>query len=235
MSGRQPAADGRQEEASGVRRQASGIRKNADGRQPRGFLCSVFALISLSAACATFTEARSDMDGSEPRDLADPTLPGRIDAGAGGDATATDAATEACAPLVYIPQVISMNRPALASSERSSSEAAYKANDGSGGTYWAAADGAAGQWWRVDLGSERELLEVFLAREPITLSGYVVEVSSDDAMYTTAIDRDADESVDRQIQDRFPCGTRARYVRLRKTRVTVEPSFVAYEIQVYGS
>jgi hypothetical protein len=128
--------------------------------------------------------------------------------------------------------LLSQGQPATASTVQAGNEISY-ANDGNSSTRWCAADATYPQWWRVDLGGSKNLSKVDIAwNYGATRSyKYKIEVSADDSVYTTVVDKTGN-TTNGDTSDSFTAA--GRYVRITVTGSSAGwASF--YECKVYGS
>ncbi len=129
---------------------------------------------------------------------------------------------------------LAQGKPATADSAQSSNPVA-NGNDGNTSTRWCAANGNTGHWWRVDLGSTRNLTGSEVMWEFARNYKYRVEVSNDDANWTTVVDKTNNTSTAQTQNDPFTAS--ARYVRITVTGLTTSPVTWAsfFEFRVFGS
>ena len=111
--------------------------------------------------------------------------------------------------------VVSGNKPAAASSEQTGFEAS-KANDGDLVTAWKAADEDPMKTWTVDLEEKYDLTGIELEWAAANASKYKVEVSSDNKVWTLAVDRTADTETSKVKTDRVS-NQEVRYVKVTFT------------------
>ena len=84
---------------------------------------------------------------------------------------------------------IALNRPATADSQQNGTYAA-KANDGDFNSTWFTGKPTLGNWWKVDLGKPHDLTGCRLMwHDPGFCYQYKIEVSADDANWTTVVDK----------------------------------------------
>ena len=136
-----------------------------------------------------------------------------------------------CGPVVAQTNV-SIGKPSSASGVQGASVAA-NANDGVTTSRWTAADGTFPQWWKVDLGSSYALSRTDISWYSTTNRAYKyrIEVSADDASYSTVVDKTANITFG-DTSDSF--AATARYVRVTVTGSTAGFAS-AYEISVFGA
>lgn len=141
-------------------------------------------------------------------------------------------------------QVVRLFGSATADSEQKG-HPANLATDCDLSTRWTAADDAAGHYWTLDMGASHLLsrIEIVWEYPKQALGGiytYKVQVSDEDATYSLAIDKSAnDQTTQTQVAD-FPSGSSGRYVRLIVESLPPPTSLgqvwaAAYEIRVFGS
>ncbi|WP_314587814.1 glycosyl hydrolase family 95 catalytic domain-containing protein [Paenibacillus terrigena] len=111
--------------------------------------------------------------------------------------------------------VVSDNKPAAASSEQVGYEAS-KANDGDLATAWKAAVEDSKKTWTVDLEDKYDLTEIELEWVAENVSKYKVEVSSDNKVWTHAVDRTKDAESSKVKTDRV-ANQEVRYVKVSFT------------------
>jgi hypothetical protein len=129
---------------------------------------------------------------------------------------------------------LAKGRAALADTEQASHPASH-GNDGDVETRWCPSNGSAGHWWRVDLGAVRELTGVTITFEfAERLYGYRIDVSDDDASWTTVLDL-ADNPKLTQVQSE-PLSTRGRYVRFWALALQATPTTWScfWELELFG-
>ena len=130
---------------------------------------------------------------------------------------------------------IALNKTASADSSQSG-HAPSAGNDGSTTTRWCAADGNLNHWWEVDLGSAQTLTGSEVMWE---FSGrvykYRVDVSTDNATWTTVVDKTANTSTAQTQTDNFTAT--ARYVRITATGLPTSPTTWAsfFEFRVFNN
>ncbi|NQX67245.1 discoidin domain-containing protein [Paenibacillus alba] len=150
-----------------------------------------------------------------------------VDSLSGGSGTEKPAIKEI---QVYSEPVnIALTKPASADSYQSNHPVAA-GNDGNESSRWSAADGNAGHWYQVDLGASYDISGTRVKWEMDNQNyGYRIEVSDDNANWTTA----SEKSSSQQVQfDYF--NTHARYVRIQVTDLSgAWASF--WEFDVYGA
>ena len=84
---------------------------------------------------------------------------------------------------------VALDRPATADSQQNGTYAA-KANDGDFNTTWFTGKPTLGNWWKVDLGKPHDLTGCRLMwHDPGFCYQYKIEVSADDANWTTVVDK----------------------------------------------
>ena len=140
------------------------------------------------------------------------------------------------APAVaIIPLVLSQGAPVTASSQQSGNES-FKGNDGDSATRWAASGPSLPQWWQVDLGASRDLTGVAIDwyNSSSRGYGYQIAVSSDNANFTTVVDKSGNTTVGNTV-DNFSAVAK-RYVRITVTSCTQAGGYASfYEGKVYGA
>jgi hypothetical protein len=144
-----------------------------------------------------------------------------VDVGASEVALSGDAADTAVAPpdvptpIDVAPTIVNLSRgkPSTASAEQAGKEAIF-GNDGDSKTSFCNANGTFPAWWRVDLGATFNLVRTEVVFEkPDYAYTYKIEISDDDATYTTVVDRSvASKRAESPASDSFTA--QARYVRI---------------------
>ena len=128
---------------------------------------------------------------------------------------------------------VSANKNAVASSiaEGSSAE---NPNREIMGEPWLAADNTLPQWWQCDLGKEYPLNGIFIGWEKDWVwYDYDVEISSDGKQFSCAIQSRA--SGQSRNPDRFPSGTKARFVRVVVRSMTSQIPAGIYRVEIFGN
>ena len=111
-------------------------------------------------------------------------------------------------------QELALGKKATASSQQVGNESA-KGNDSDVTTRWCATDGTFPQWWLVDLGATHVLTQVSIRFEHSDRKySYVVETSSNDALYTQQATINGTGAVQTVP---LPVGVSARYLRVTVT------------------
>ncbi|MEJ5260929.1 MAG: discoidin domain-containing protein [Anaerohalosphaeraceae bacterium] len=131
------------------------------------------------------------------------------------------------------PGLVSRYKPAFASSVQPGNEIAY-ANDGSLNTRWAADSASYPQWWKVDLGTVYNLsrADIFWYNSASRAYRYRIEVSTDDVVYTTAVNRTSNSTYG-DTSDSFTAA--ARYIRITITGCSNPSGYASmYEVNIYG-
>ncbi len=130
--------------------------------------------------------------------------------------------------------VVSQGRPVTSSSaETANGNYDWKGNNGVAGDRWTASTNSYPQWWRVDLGSVQPVTKVAVDwfGAPSRTYRYRIEVSNDDATWTTAADKSANTQAGITVDTLS--GISARYVRVNV--VGASAGFAAfYECRVYN-
>ncbi len=125
---------------------------------------------------------------------------------------------------------LAVGRPATASSLESASYPASNAVDGNGGTRWSS-QFSDPQWLAVDLGQSYAIDRVRLSWETAYGSAYQIQVSSDNATWTTIYSATTGTG---GVNDLTVSGT-GRYVRMYGTQRGTPWGYSLWEFQVYGS
>ncbi len=131
------------------------------------------------------------------------------------------------------PTPLSQGKPASASSAQHGNGAA-NGNDGSLSTRWSANSGGYPQWWKVDLGASHSLTNVginwYLSSS--RYYQYKIETSSDDATYTTQVDKTGNTTTGDTSDN---VAVTARYVRITVTFASSSGWATFWECKVYGN
>jgi hypothetical protein len=133
------------------------------------------------------------------------------------------------------PMELGRGKSAIASSEQTSKgNLAPLGNDGDSSTRWSAADAMTPKWWRVDLGAPHRISRVEIDWEFPRVYGYTIDVSSNDTVYTTVVDRSTNS--DPTQNQGADVDANGRYVRVTITSVVSLPITWAsfYEVRVFG-
>ncbi|WP_433205721.1 discoidin domain-containing protein [Dactylosporangium sp. CS-047395] len=126
--------------------------------------------------------------------------------------------------------VLSLNKPATASSNESAGLPPGNAVDGNTGTRWASAFGATA-WFQVDLGSDRTVNRVAITWENAYAKAFTVSLSTNGTTWTTAYQTTTGTGGQQSLA---VAGT-ARYVKLDlTTRALPAYGYSMWEFQVYG-
>ena len=137
---------------------------------------------------------------------------------------------------------IAAGRPATASSQVNSTQAATTATDGDANTYWESVNGSFPQWLQVDLGSAYAIGKVTLKLPPSTAWGtrtqtLSVLTSTDGSSFGTAVGSATytfDPASGNTASITVP-GTTARYLRVNITANSGWPAGQVSELEVYPS
>jgi DNA-directed RNA polymerase subunit RPC12/RpoP len=125
-----------------------------------------------------------------------------------------------------------LNKPASASSQEDHNPA-QNGNDGNIDTRWCATNGNAPQWWEVDLGGSITITNTQVTWERVSIYQYQIEVSSDNATWTTVVDKTANITPAKKNSDDFSAN--GRYVRIVITGLQPGSWASFYELRVLGS
>lgn len=131
---------------------------------------------------------------------------------------------------------VALNKPASTDSEEGSKgNTADKGNDGNTSTRWCANDGNRNHWWKVDLDALYDLVgsEVMWEFDGTTY-GYVIQVSSDNVLWTTVVDKRSNTSTAQTQQDMFTARS-VRYVRIMITQLSAGSWASFWEFKVFVS
>ncbi|WP_338496232.1 discoidin domain-containing protein [Streptomyces sp. SJL17-4] len=141
-------------------------------------------------------------------------------------------------PLTLLPQqataadtLVSVGRPATASSIEASGFEPARGVDANTGTRWASAEGVDPQWMRIDLGSSHTVSRVKLNWEAAYARTYKIQTSHDGTTWT---DVHSTSTGDGAIDDLTVSGT-GRYVRMYGTARGTTYGYSLWEFEVYGA
>jgi hypothetical protein len=128
-----------------------------------------------------------------------------------------------------------LNKSASASSEESAKgNTAGKGNDGDISTRWCANDGGLNYWWKVDLDSVYHLVSSEVTWEVDgQVYGYMIQVSSNNVIWNTVVDKRNNTSTSQIQQDVFSAN--ARYVRIMVTKLASVCWASFWEFKVFVS
>ncbi|GAA5190579.1 hypothetical protein GCM10023322_46060 [Rugosimonospora acidiphila] len=137
---------------------------------------------------------------------------------------------------------LAAGRPATASSQVNSTQAAGTATDGDANTYWESANGAFPQWLQVDLGAAYNLGKVTLKLPPSTAwatrtQTLSVQTSTNGSAFSTAVNSATytfNPATGNTVSITVP-GTSARYVRVNITANSGWSAGQVSEFEVYPS
>jgi type 1 glutamine amidotransferase len=128
------------------------------------------------------------------------------------------------------PTLLSRGRPATASSLENNTFPAGNAVDGNTGTRWSS-QFADPQWIAVDLGATKSVSRVRLSWETAYGKQYRIEVSGDNANWSTVNTQTASDG---GTDDISFTATNARYVRVFGTQRATQWGYSLFEFEVYG-
>ncbi|MFB7512825.1 glycosyl hydrolase family 8 [Streptomyces sp. NPDC056144] len=140
-------------------------------------------------------------------------------------------------PLTSIPQahaadgLVSVGKPATASSVEATGFGAGLGNDNNTSTRWASLEGVDPQWMRIDLGSSHTISRVRLNWEAAYGKTYKIQTSADGSTWTDVY---STSTGDGAIDDLTVSGT-GRYVRMYGTGRGTSYGYSLWEFEVYGS
>lgn len=109
---------------------------------------------------------------------------------------------------------LTSGKPATTDSFQAGREAS-KGNDGSMSTRWTAGNANPNHWWKVDLGEIYHLTSSEVNWEKSNAYKYKIEVSNDNAAWSTAVDKTGNTSAAKVMSDNFMAS--GRYVRITVT------------------
>jgi hypothetical protein len=144
--------------------------------------------------------------------------------------TSTPRATGTATPTVAPGGNLALGRPATASSLETSAFPASLAFDGNAGTRWASLYSDP-QWITVDLGATAAISRVRLTWEAAYASAYQVQVSNDNASWTTIR---TVTGGDGGVDDWTGLSGSGRYVRIYGTTRATAWGYSLFEVEVYG-
>lgn len=127
--------------------------------------------------------------------------------------------------------LVSVGKPATASSLEGSGFGAVLAVDADTATRWASAEGADPQWLRIDLGSNHTVSRVKLNWEAAYAKAYRIQTSTDGTTWTDVY---ATTTGNGAVDDLTVSGT-GRYVRMYGTARGTAYGYSLWEFEVYGS
>ena len=125
-----------------------------------------------------------------------------------------------------------LNKPASASSQEDQNPV-QNGNDGNIETRWCAANSTVPQWWEVDLGGAITITNTKVTWESVSIYQYQIEVSSDNANWTTVVDKTSNLTVAKINSDNFSAN--GRYVRIVVTGLQPGSWASFFEFRVLGS
>jgi endoglucanase len=129
-------------------------------------------------------------------------------------------------------QNIALGKTVTVSSIEASDLAGSYAVDGNTATRWASAENVDPQWITVDLGAIYNISQVNILWEAAYAKNFLVQVSSDNANWTTLKDVQANTSLSNNYPGLTATG---RYVRIYGTVRGTQYGYSIYELQVYGT
>ncbi|MCM3748736.1 discoidin domain-containing protein [Paenibacillus pasadenensis] len=128
---------------------------------------------------------------------------------------------------------LALNKPVSADSEETSKgNIAPNGNDDDSSSKWTANDGAANHWWKVDLGSAQQLIGTEVRWESNSAYKYKIDVSNDNAAWTTVVDQTANTVSKQTNKDSFTAS--GRYVKITVTGLAVNKWASFYDFKVFG-
>jgi beta-glucanase (GH16 family) len=126
--------------------------------------------------------------------------------------------------------LLSLNRPATASSSENAGSTPNFAVDGNTGTRWSSAFSDP-QWITVDLGATASITRVRLNWEAAFATAYSIQVSGNSSTWTTVM---SVTGGDGGIDD-HNMSTSGRYVRINGTSRATQYGYSLWELEVYGT
>jgi chitosanase len=127
--------------------------------------------------------------------------------------------------------LLSMGRPALASSTQSVAWLASSAVDRGAGTRWASGARVGTEWLRVDLGAAQEVTRVRLHWATAYAKGYRVQFSDDGATWADAYRTAAGNG---GVDDLRNLKGRGRYLRILATQRATPGGYSLWDVRAYG-
>jgi hypothetical protein len=128
---------------------------------------------------------------------------------------------------------LALNRPTKASSEERKNPA-NGGCDGDLGTRWCAIDGSLPAWWEVDLENVDTIQTVKITFERAGNYRYKLEISTDEATWTTAVDQTNTTNADQVRTNTFPPDSKGRFLRITYTGLPPASYASHRELEVYG-
>jgi hypothetical protein len=125
--------------------------------------------------------------------------------------------------------LLSLNKPATASSTESAAFPATAAVDGDTGTRWSSAFSDP-QWLRIDLGETRSISQVVLSWEAAYGTAFQIQVSGDGSTWTTIYSTTAGTGGTQTLD----VTGNGRYIRLYGTARATGYGYSLWEFSVYG-
>ena len=123
---------------------------------------------------------------------------------------------------------VALNKPATASSTENASSPASAATDGNTGTRWSSGFSDP-QWLEVDLGSVRSICGVTLNWEAAYATGFQIQVSSDNANWTTVYSTTTGTGGNQTLN---VTGS-GRYIRMYGTARATQYGYSLWEFQAF--
>jgi len=112
------------------------------------------------------------------------------------------------------PYDISLNRPTLSSSDEEGHKSGM-ANDGNRATYWRPIRNAdESSWWAVNFESTCTVAAVHADVHGVERYGYRIEISDHNGDWKTVLAHNQIEPSSKEIYERLPAGTTAKYLRI---------------------
>ncbi|WP_436526635.1 chitosanase [Actinoplanes sp. HUAS TT8] len=127
--------------------------------------------------------------------------------------------------------LLSMGRPALASSTQSVAWLASSAVDRGVGTRWASGTGTGTEWLRIDLGAAQEVTRVRLHWATAYAKGYRVQFSDDGATWADAFTTATGNG---GVDDLRNLRGHGRYLRVLATQRANPSGYSLWDVRAYG-
>ncbi len=122
---------------------------------------------------------------------------------------------------------------AVSASSCAEGKPAENANREEMGEPWIAGSSVLPQWWACDLGEEYNLTAIFVGWEKDGVwYDYDIELSRDGINYTKAVQNSA--SGQTRKPDKFPVGTKARYIKVTIRSASTSDPVGIYQVQIFG-
>ncbi len=132
-----------------------------------------------------------------------------------------------------VPPNLALNKVASADSSETANPAT-NGNDGNTNTRWCANNSNTGHWWMVDLGANQNLSGTQVIWEKSNAYQYKIDVSTDNANWTTVVNKTANTTAIQTMTDNFTAF--GRYVRITITGGLSSTLWASFqEFSVFGA